>query len=68
MIPIWAKDINGKWQVFPGHLIETFPDGKRGVSDSLCSSGLWPYELTMKWSHLFTYDKLNCRSLLREKT
>lgn len=28
-LPIWAK-VEGKWVLFPGHLIETFPNGKQG--------------------------------------
>jgi len=30
MIPLWAKDKTGKWQVFPTHLLETLRDGSMG--------------------------------------
>jgi len=30
MTPVWAKDIEDKWQPFPTHLVETLSDGSLG--------------------------------------
>jgi hypothetical protein len=67
MIPIWAKNMDGKWEVFPAHLLETFADGKQGISDYQCITGQWPWPIAKKWIHLFTYDAAHSRSILKKQ-
>ena len=60
MIPIWAKDRNGKWQVFPTDLLETFSDGKQGIRD------YWIPEMDI-WGHLFVYETAKRRHILKKQ-
>jgi hypothetical protein len=66
MIPIWAKDGNGKWQVFPHHLLKTFEDGVQGT-DQLYVFGSNADKLLRDWFHLFTYDAANRRYILKKQ-
>jgi hypothetical protein len=34
-LPIWAKDKEGNWEVFPTHMVETLIDGSRGFKFQL---------------------------------
>jgi hypothetical protein len=58
MIPIWAKDKTGKYQVFPTHLLDySYNDGRPRISYHnvvLHEKGLYSFE--EKWGHLFEDD------------
>jgi hypothetical protein len=66
MIPIWAKDRNGKWQVFPAHLLKVFEDGAQGT-DQFYVLGSNADMLARDWYHLFTYDTANRRYVLKKQ-
>jgi hypothetical protein len=66
MIPIWAKDRSGKWQVFPRHLLKTFEDGVQGT-DGYYLFGSSADFFLKDWFHLFTYDTANCRYILKKQ-
>lgn len=57
MIPIWAKDKHGKWQLFPYDELETFTDGVQGFRTMTDRNAWW---------HLVHYDPGNARYVLRK--
>lgn len=54
-IPIWAKDNEGKYRLFPYHLLHQFADGEVGLAD--CWEQLWePKSTFAPFKHLFEFE------------
>jgi len=66
MIPIWAKDKEGHWQVLPQNMLVTFSDGVVGYSYGAKN---WQQymEFEGNWLHLFSYDPVNRRFVLKQQ-
>ena len=51
MIPIWAKDKEGNWQVFPQRMVAVHEDGCPVLDHDKVNLADW-----RTWDHLFYYD------------